>query len=122
MAVLTKSTSKGPYPATPASAGGVTLTWVSRAGGGDEFSFTGKEILLAWNNGATGTATVTVTSVADAHNRTSDAVMASIATGAMVAFGPFSQGDGWVASDGNIDVVASGTGAADIDYAVIVLP
>lgn len=121
MAVLTKTSLKGPYPVDPSTAGGTTITWTSRSGGGDEFVYTGKEILLAWNNGATGTATVTVTSVKNAQNRTGDAAMASIATGAMVGFGQFDKADGWLASDGNIDVVASGTGAADIDYAVLVL-
>ena len=120
MAVLTKTSLKGPYPAVPASAGGTTITWTSTTGG-DEFIYTGKEVLLAWNNGVTGTATVTVTSVKNAQNRTGDAVMAAIATGAMVAFGQFDKADGWLAADGNIDVVSSGTGAADIDYAVLVL-
>jgi hypothetical protein len=121
MAVLTKTQLKGPYPVTPATAGGTAITWTSRAPGGDEFAYTGNEILLAWNNGATGTATVTVSSVKDAMNRTGDAAMVNIATGDMVAFGQFNKGDGWLAADGNIDVVASGTGAADIDYAVLVL-
>lgn len=120
MAVIAKTQCKGPYPVTPASAGGTTITWTSTSGA-DEFVYTGKEILLAWNNGATGTATVTVTSVKNAQNRTGDAVMAAIATGAMVAFGQFDKGDGWLAADGNIDVVSSGTGAADVDYAVLVL-
>lgn len=120
MAVLTKTAMKGPYPAVPATAGGTTITWTSTTGA-DEFSYTGREVLLVWNNGATGVATVTVTSVVDAHGRTSDAKMVNIATGAMVVIGQFSQADGWVASDGNIDVVSSGTGAADLDYAVLTL-
>jgi hypothetical protein len=120
MAVITKSTLKGNYPAV-LTTGGATVAWANRSAGGDEFAFTGQEILLAWNNGSTGVATVTVTSVADGRNRTGDASVANIATGAMAAFGPFRSADGWVAADGNVDVVASGTGAADIDYAVLVL-
>lgn len=120
MAVLTKTAMKGPYPVTPASAGGTTITWTSTSGA-DEFVYSGKEVLLAWNNGATGTATVTVSSVKSAQNRTGDAVMAAIATGAMVVFGQFDKADGWLAADGNIDVVSSGTGAADIDYAVLTI-
>ncbi len=120
MAVLTKTALKGPYPAVPASAGGTAITFTSTTGA-DEFVYTGKEVLIAWNNGVTGTATVTVTSVKNAQNRTGDAVMAAIPTGGFVVFGQFNNSDGWLAADGNIDIVSSGTGAADIDYAVLTL-
>lgn len=120
MAVITKTTLLGPYPST-LTTGGATISWISRNAGGDEFAYTGKEVLLAWNNGVTGVATVSVTSTKNAQNRTGDISMASIATGAMVSFGQFDKSDGWVASDGNIDVVATGAGAADVDFAVLVL-
>lgn len=120
MALLTQTACKGPYPVTPASAGGTTITWTSTSGS-DTFAYTGRQVLLAWNNGATGTATVTVSSVKNAQNRTGDAVMAAIATGAMVVFGQFNQADGWLQSDSTIIAVSSGTGAADIDYAVLTL-
>lgn len=118
MALLTPSALKGPYPAT-LSTGGTTMTKTDRSAT-DTFTFTGKEILIAFNNGLTGTTVVTITSVANAQNRTGDISMSAIPTGGMVAFGPFTQSDGWVAS-GVITVVASSTGAADIDYYVLTL-
>jgi hypothetical protein len=119
MALLTPTALKGPYPAVLAT-GGTTITKTDRAAS-DTFTYTGKQILIAWNNGVTGVATVTLTSVANAQNRTGDIAMASIATGAMVVFGQFDRSEGWVDSNGTITVVASGAGAADIDYIVLTL-
>jgi hypothetical protein len=119
MALLTPTALKGPYPAVLGT-GGTTITWASKSAS-DTFTYTGKQILLAWNNGVTGVATVTLTSIANAQNRTGDIAMSSIATGAMVAFGQFDRSEGWVDANGTITVVASGTGAADVDYAVLTL-
>lgn len=79
---------------------------------------TGKEVILAKNVGAS-PATVTVTSVADPYGRTKDISAVSVAAGVVKAFGPFTNRQGWLQTDGSLYFEAS---AADIEFAVLVIP
>lgn len=63
--------------------------------------FTGREIIIATNTHATDPFTVTITSVADSHNRTGSITAESLAAGVFKLYGPF-RADGWQQSDGTL--------------------
>ena len=72
-----RSVTLGAYPTLPVVADSLDLVWVVATPASDEqFTITGKEIILAWNTGAT-PHTITVTSVA-IHGRTGDITAYSI--------------------------------------------
>lgn len=100
-------------PVTP-----TTATFTSIADGNDGYKVKSDGTLefVVWNNGVTGTATLTISSkaVAGWQNRTGD-VVATLAAGAHSVFLVPSLGfndDGWV------NFEAGGTGADDLDVAI----
>jgi hypothetical protein len=105
----------GAYPAA-----GVTLSWTAADPANDhQCAFTGKEMILARNTGAT-PHNVTITSAVDTRGRTKDITNESLAAGSVHMFGPFSQPEGWKqASDGMLYFEAD---HAEIEFAVVRLP
>lgn len=80
--------------------------------------FTGKEILIAYNSGAT-PHTVTITSVANRFGRLGTIAAESIAAGAYRHFGPFTNAEGWKQSDGYLYYEANDP---EVLFAVLKLP
>ena len=118
MALIPTTTMKGPFDAI--TAGGITFTWTAGNTGGDTFTVTGREILLAWNSGAS-PRTFTITSVADEKGRTGDITAYAIATGEFAYFpgGLLAGSAGWKNSQGVITITPS---HAEVKWAVLKLP
>lgn len=82
---LTPQTAKGPYPGT-VSANDLDITWAAAdAVNGNDFAFTGRELILARNDDA-GAQTITLTSSADEKKRMGDITAYSIGIGEYAAF------------------------------------
>ena len=93
----------GPYPAGgTVSAEQLKITFTAADTSNlNEFVFTGKEVLLVTNSGAS-PYTVTFTSAPDEHGRTDDVAAYSVPAGETHAFS-FRQGAaGWLQSDGHV--------------------
>lgn len=87
--------STGQYPTAP-----YTLTATAAdATNFEEVAHTGQEVIIFRNSGAS-TRNITVTSVADNHNRTGN-VTFTLAAGAIKAIGPLGI-DGWRQTDGKL--------------------
>jgi len=82
----------------------------------DSVAFTGKEIVIAWNSGAT-PRVVTIESIADSHNRTGD-LTETLAAGSFAVFGPM-QLEGWVQSGNLLHFKAA---HAEVKFVVLKLP
>jgi hypothetical protein len=107
---------KGPYPVLQPGAG--TLHFVFTAADSvnfDEFSFTGRELLLVTS---TGSYTFTIESVADDKNRVGDITTYAIANGEFAVFA-LSQLPGWLQSGGKCSIKGSNAG---VKFAVIRMP
>ena len=116
-AALTVQTAKTPFEAI--SAGGADFTFVASDGSGNSYVSTGKELLIAFNDG-TAAYTVTIDSVADEKNRTGDITSYSLAVGDYAAFTVGMTNDkGWKQTGGVIHVDASNVG---VKLAVLRLP
>ena len=116
--VLTTVTPVGPYVSLPISANSADFTFTAADNAaGNEFTATGKQILLVQNTDA-GAQTFTISSVADALKRTGDVGPYSMAAGEFAAFLLTDQ-VGYHQSDGNIYLDAS---AATIKFCVLNLP
>lgn len=104
----------GNYPTA-----GVTVTQTAAdTTNKEEFPMTGRELLLAYNSGASA-ATVSIDSVANQQGRTGDISVDSIAAGETHVYGPFTSRRGWVQGDGTLNFEAS---SADIEFSVIRMP
>jgi hypothetical protein len=115
---ITKTNAPGNYPNLPISANAADIAWLQAdTTNKEQFVSTGKEIVLAWNQGV-GAATVTIESVADPFRREGDISAYSVGADEIAVFGPFPV-EGWRQSDGKVYLEASST---DIRFAVIVLP
>ena len=115
---LTPVSVKGPYDTVTAN----SLDFVFTAAGasfadGAGFTLTGREVLIV-RNGNVGAQTVTVTSVADDHNRTGDITAYSLGPNEYAVF-PFFVLSGWQQTTGLLHIAAS---AADVEFAVLRLP
>ena len=115
---LTVQTAKIPFEAI--SAGGADFTMAASDGtGGNSYVCTGKELLIAFNDG-TAAYTITIDSVADEKNRTGDITSYSMAAGDYAAFTVGMTNDkGWKQTGGVIHV---DTNNAGIKLAVLRLP
>lgn len=97
---LTPKVLPGEYPGV-IGANAADFTFVeSDAANGNKFVSTGKEIIVAFNNGGS-TFTITITSVNDAFRRTQHITDYSIESGNYSVFGPVPV-SGWVQTDGNV--------------------
>lgn len=94
----------------------MSFTSINDNGDGYTVKSEGTLLLVFWNNGVTGSATVTVSSVAVSswYERTGDVTQA-VATGAMYAVLVPSVG---FSDNGYINFSVSGTGADDVDVAI----
>lgn len=108
----------GPYPALPVAALALAVAFAAGDNAnGNSFPVTGKEVILVQNSDSVAQ-TVTLSSVADALNRTGDITAYSIPAGAFAAFTP-SQITGWKQTDGTMHLACS---AATIKFAILRLP
>ena len=115
---ITVQTPKGPYPALPVAANALDITeTVADVGNLNQFTFTGKELIIVRNVNA-GAQTVTLTSAADDKGRTGDITAFSLGAGEMAAF-LATQLTGWAQSDGKFYLAGS---HADIKFAILRLP
>jgi hypothetical protein len=112
-AAATVTTAPGGY----ADASTVVTMNAGNTGDGNEFTLTGKELIIIQNTNA-GAQTWTATSVADRLNRTNDVTAESIAAGAIRVFGPIPN-EGWRQTDGKFYFAASST---DVKFGIIRLP
>jgi hypothetical protein len=111
---LTITTLPGPY-----ATDGVAITWVAAdTTNGNEFTSTGREILLVRNTDGANPHTVTVTSQPDPYNRTGDIASDSIAANGFVAYQQFPRA-GWATTSGVIEVDGDD---AQLEFAVLRLP
>lgn len=83
----------------------------------EQVAHTGKEVILAWNTGATDH-TATVTSVEDPYGRTEDMGPYTISAGEIARLGPFSN-VGWRQADGKLYFEAD---HAEVKFAVLLVP
>lgn len=106
---LTRTTLLGPYPTLPVSANALDVTMTAADVANDnQFVLDGPCIIIAHNTDV-GAQTITLTSVADAQNRTGDITTYSIGAGEIAAFHVGKTG-GWVQSDGYMYLEASDAG------------
>jgi hypothetical protein len=82
----------------------------------ESVTFTGREIVVAYNSGAT-PRLVTIESIADSHQRTGD-LTETVAAGKFAFFGPLSL-EGWVQTTGVLNFKAA---HADVLFVVLRLP
>lgn len=107
---VTITNSPGKYPA----AGGL-ITWeAADTVNQNQVALTGREMLLAWNQGAS-PQTVTITSSPDRFGRTKDITAEAIAVDTIRCFGVPAV-EGWRQSDGQLYFEANST---DVYFAVI---
>jgi hypothetical protein len=112
---LTKTTAPGTYPTA-----GTTLTWNDAdSANGNDFSMTGRDLVLVRNNHATDPKTYTVTSAADAQGRTKDITAEALAAGTVVVLGPFRNKTGWSQSGNKFYINGEDN---NIKIAVVLLP
>lgn len=111
---LTKTTGVGPNPTAGVA---VTMT-AADVTNKNQFTLTGREILIVHNTHATTAFTFTVTSIADPYGRTGHITAESIAAGAIKALGPFSL-EGWKQTDNYLYCEASD---ASVKFGVYTLP
>lgn len=115
--VLTVTTIKGPFETYSANSADFTFV-AGTLTDGDTFACTGRELLLVKNG--TGTNTITITSVANAKNRTGDITTYSLGAGEFAAFGVgLTNSAGWKASDSTIRVTVS---SVEVTMRVLKLP
>ena len=115
---ITKQTLVTPFGAV--TAGDLDVTFAaSDSANGNSYTVTGKELLLAFNDG-TEALTITIDSTDDAQGRQEDITAYSLAVGDYAAFtGGMTTTKGWQQSGGTIHV---DTSSNDVKVAVLVLP
>lgn len=117
---LTPVTLKGPFPGV-INPGDLTVAFVALDNvNGNNFPFTGKEIIVFQNSNAGGAQTVTLTSAPDSQGRTSDIASYSIAASSFAFFYPGTGNPpGWRQSDGTIYIDCN---AATVKAIILRLP
>lgn len=114
---LTRTTPVGSYPTLPVSADALDAVFTAAdVSNKNQFKPTGKDLLLAWNSGAS-PYTFTLTSAADERNRTGDVSSYSLAAGDIAVIGPLEL-QGWRQTDGYVYLEASN---AAVKFAVVSL-
>lgn len=108
---------KGPYPGVVAANGLDFVLTACDVTNFDEFVFTGRELLIVQNSGAS-TYTFTLESVADPQGRTGDITAYSLAAGLFSIFW-FGQKTGWEQAGGKLYLKASNVA---VKFAVVRIP
>ena len=111
---LTKTAAPGPDPTAGVA---VTMT-AADTGNFEQFTWTGREVIIVQNTHASTTYTYTLTSVADERGRTLDITTQNIVAGAIHVIGPLSS-QGWRQTNGYIYMQANN---ASVKWGVITLP
>lgn len=115
---ITVQTLKGPFPGTVA-ANGLDFTWTAGdAVNNNEFTGTGREILLVRNDDGASARAFTLVSVADPYNRAVDITSYSVGIGEYAAIALLST-RGWRQTDGKIYFNPA---SANLKFAVLRLP
>lgn len=116
---LTIQTAKAPFAAL--SAGDLDFTFAAADVTGNTFVCTGRELVIIYNPAGGLTYTVTITSIANAKNRTGDITAYSMAAGDYVVWtGGLTNAAGWkVAATGVVTITANN---AAVLIAVVRLP
>jgi hypothetical protein len=113
---LVKTAAKGPFPALPISADSLDLTLAAAdVANKNQFLPSGNDLLVMQNSGASAY-TVTITSAADAQNRTGDVATYSLAAGDIAVF--LIKSIGWTQTDGYVYLEASN---AAVKFGVVAL-
>lgn len=113
---LVKTTAKGPYPTLPVAANGLDVTMAAAdVANKNQFLPGGNDLVLMQNSGAS-PYTVTITSAADAQNRTGDITTFSLEAGDIACF--LVKSNGWVQADGYVYLEASN---ASVKFGVVAL-
>jgi len=115
---ITVQSVKGPFAAVVA--GGLDVTFAaSDSANGNTLAITGKELLLAFNDGSAA-GTITIDSVDDEKGRQEDITTYSLAVGDYIAFGGgLTTSKGWIQSGGVLNIDTSNV---DIKVAGLRLP
>ncbi len=115
---LTVTTALGSYPSLQPAANACDMAApAADVGNMNQVTASGNDLIIVYNaNG--GAQTLTVSSVADLHNRTGDITTYSIGAGEYAVFGPFKSA-GWMQSDGKIYLAGS---HSDLKIGVVALP
>lgn len=93
---------KGPYPTLQPAADALDMTLTAcDTVNKNQTPLSGALLLIAQNSHATTPYTITISSVADARNRTGDITTYSLAAGDIAMF-LINQADGWLQADGNL--------------------
>lgn len=117
MAALTPVTIIAPFAAV--GAGAADFTFAAGSVSTDTFACTGRQILIAYNSGAS-PYTITISSVDDEKGRSEDVTAYSMAAGDYAVFGVgLTNSPGWKQSDGTIIVDVEN---AAVKWAVLTLP
>lgn len=114
---LTKTNIPGPY----ADVGAVVTMTAADTSNQNRIVFTGREIVIARNSGAS-TRTVTFTSSADSFGRTNDLGAENILTGEIKVYGPGLALPGWVQTDTGVNYLYLEANHAEVLFGVLVLP
>jgi len=114
---LTITTALGSYPTLQPAANACDLTMAAAdVANKNQAVLSGNDVVVAHNTGV-GAVTLTISSVADQHNRTGDITAYSIGAGEYAVFGPL-KSLGWMQSDGKLYLEAS---SADLKLGVVAL-
>ena len=113
---LTKTTVPGPY----ADTGTVVTMTAADVANMNQFTLTGKEVVIARNSGAT-TRNITFTSVNDRFGRTND-LTNTILAGEIKVYGPGLALEGWESVASGITYMYLQADHAEVLFGVMVLP
>jgi hypothetical protein len=113
--VLTPQVVKGPYPGTVA-ADALDITWAAGDDvNGNEFAFTGRELILVRNDDAAAQTVTFLSSATPQFNRTADITAYSLAAGEYAAFWAGAL-PGWVQSGSKFNIDLSDP---DLKFAIL---
>lgn len=114
---LTKTAALGPYPTLPVAADALDAVFTAAdVVNKNQFLPTGYDLIIMWNSGAA-PYTVTLTTAADAQNRTGDIATYSLAAADIAVF-KLANKVGFIQADGYVYLEASN---ASVKFAVISL-
>lgn len=115
--ILVKTTVVGPFPALPVTANSLDVTFAAAiVADKEQFSPSGDDLVIAWNTDGANPYTFTITSTADAQNRTGDIGPYTLQAGEHASFRLKSVG--FTQTDGKVYLEANN---AAVKFAVLTL-